>query len=137
MTNRCAFKICEQPMLLRRHRFKDVTQIAREWGSRFEMQVEHDFLKQFMGATGDDEGELLVGSLVEAFDRVLCGRVDSRSTSHGEWVTFEFVFVATRRKTQAHSQTRIRAVFGPCTSDSPVLFVRWVPVLRDRHPRAY
>ena len=124
-------------MLLRRHRFKDITQIAREWGSRFEMHVEHQLLSRFMGATGDDEGELLVGSLVEAFDRVLCGRENCRATSHGEWASFEFVFIAIERKSQARYRTPIRMIFGPCTSNSPVLFVQGVTALRNRRSGLY
>lgn len=136
MKNRCVFKLCEQPMLLRRLRFTNVSQIASEWGACFEMHVEPEFLKLYMGPIDDDDGALLVGSLVETFDRVVSGRTVSRATSHGEWVSFEFTFVATRRKTHTQCEMRIRAVYGPCTSNNPTLFVECGRVVKDRKPNA-
>lgn len=131
MMNRCSFNICEQPMLLRRHKFKNVTQFAQARGFRLDMHVEQDLVKITVGKSADDHGKMLVGSLVEAFDRVICGRANARATSHGEWVSFDLAFAAIRGKTQTHSATQIRMVLGPCTSNCPVLFVQRVPISRD------
>lgn len=131
MKNRCSFNICEQPMVLRRHRFKDVTQVAQAWGFRLEMHVEQELLKRFVGPSGDDDSEILVRCLVEAFDRVICGRANARAMSHGEWVSFELAFAPVRPKAETHSATRIRMVLGPCTSNAPVLFVRSVSIARN------
>ncbi|MFO1500214.1 MAG: hypothetical protein U1G07_17795 [Verrucomicrobiota bacterium] len=106
--------------------FIDVSENARDWGCIWDFWVQRKLLTQFVGGPEDDDGDLLVGVLVLWMEGLIAGEIECLTSSHGQWLSFEFPYEATRRRKLLRHSIQLLVVFGPCLSQRPGVFVSWL-----------